>query len=349
MPKKYTGTAADDTIHGSWWDDLIYGMDGDDTLYGEGGIDQLFGGIGNDTLIGGAGDDLLMGGTGADTLQGGSGIDTASYSRSSAAVLVSLEANKTSGGDAAGDTLNGVENLTGSIYDDGLYGNDVANVLIGSGGDDYLSGQDGDDTLDGGHGDDWFNGGDGADALDGGAGVDTAMFSGSQAGVFVDLLTGQGYGGSAEGDTLWSIENLHGSTFDDALIGNFADNRLTGGGGTDTLIGGDGADHFAFGGKAGHFKYADGLGTAADTVSDFNALQGDKIDVSAVGHIYPKSDLLTCTFIGESEFTGVAGEVRYEQIGTNTWISCDRNGDASADFQIKCEGTIAFTANDFIL
>jgi Ca2+-binding RTX toxin-like protein len=225
-------------------------------------------------------------------------------------------------------------------------------MLSGSGGDDYLSGHDGDDTLDGGAGDDWLKGDDGADALDGGAGVDVASFGTSTTGVFIDLLTGQGSGGSAEGDTYWSIENLVGSSFDDTFIGNFADNRLTGGGGTDTLIGGDGADHFTFGGRAGHFKYADGLGAAADTVSDFNALQGDKIDVSAVGRTHfsqPPEDLLTCTFIGESEFTGVAGEVRYEQIGTNTWISCDRNGDASADFQIKCEGTIAFTANDFIL
>ena len=126
-----------------------------------------------------------------------------------------------------------------------------------------------------------------------------------------------------------------------------------GGLGTDILIGGDGADQFVFGGTTGHlYQYDDGLGAAADTVSDFNALQGDKIDVSAVGrthHPQPAADLLTCTFIGEGEFTGLAGEVRYEQIGINTWISCDRDGDASADFQIKCVGTIAFTANDFIL
>jgi Ca2+-binding RTX toxin-like protein len=341
MPWKYKGTASDDTINGSWWGDDIYGMDGDDTLFGNGGPDQLFGGIGDDTLVGGTGDDLLMGGAGADTLDGGAGTDTASYSRSPAAVAVGLVTNKASGGDAEGDKLYGVENLTGSAYDDFLFGSDVANVLTGGGGNDYLWGWEGDDTLDGGSGDDLLLGGDGADVLDGGAGIDSAFFDESSAGVFIDLLTGQGSGGSAEGVTFWSIENLTGSSFDDTFIGNFADNRFTGGLGTDILIGGDGADQFVFGKRIGHVQLDDALGAAADTVSDFNALQGDKIDVSAVGG--------TCTFIGESEFTGLKGEVRYEQIGTNTWISGDRDGDASADFQIKCVGTITFTANDFIL
>ena len=59
---------------------------------------------GNDTLIGGA-----------DTLDGGDGTDTASYEGSSAAVTVSLVAGATNtGGDAEGDTLSNIENLTGS-------------------------------------------------------------------------------------------------------------------------------------------------------------------------------------------------------------------------------------------
>ena len=152
-----------------------------------------------------------MGGAGADTLQGGSGIDTASYSRSSAAVQVALGTYKASGGDAEGDTLNGVENLTGSVYDDLLFGSDVANVLTGGGGNDFLSGREGDDTLDGGS---WRRPAlVAAMARMRWTAVPASMsafFSESSTGVFVDLLTGQGSGGSAEGDTFWSIENLHG-------------------------------------------------------------------------------------------------------------------------------------------
>src|ERR1700754_3783832 len=116
MPKLIKGTSNNDTILGSWWDDAIYGMDGDDTLFGDGGKDQLFGGSGEDTLVGGAGDDLLMGGIRADVLQGGNGIHTASYSRSPAAVTISMASGLAFCGNAKGDTLDSIENLTGSGF-----------------------------------------------------------------------------------------------------------------------------------------------------------------------------------------------------------------------------------------
>jgi hypothetical protein len=37
-----------------------------------------------------------------------------------------------------------------------------------------------------------------------------------------------------------------------------------------------------------------------------------------------------------------------EQSGANTWVSCDVDGAAAADFQILFTGTINFTANDFL-
>ena len=57
----------------------------------------------------------------------------------------------------------------------------------------------------------------------------------------------------------------------------------------------------------------------------------------------------TCTFIGDDAFSGQAGELRFEQSGATTSVSCDVDGDATADFQILCTGTINFTANDFLL
>ena len=79
---------------------------------------------------------------------------------------------------------------------------DQADVLRGLGGNDMLFGGSGNDTLDGGAG---------ADMLIGGAGKDTADYSSSSAGVNVNLVTGLGCGGDAQGDMLSGIENIVGS------------------------------------------------------------------------------------------------------------------------------------------
>ena len=111
------------------------------TLTGTAGDDTLEGGTGDDTLNGLAGNDTLIGGAGADALDGGTDTDTASYAGSSAAVTVSLVAGATNtGGDAEGDTLSNIENLTGSAHDDSLTGNDFGNDLSGGAGADTLNG-----------------------------------------------------------------------------------------------------------------------------------------------------------------------------------------------------------------
>ena len=71
-------------------------------------------------------------------------------------------------------------------------------------------------------------GGAGRDVLDGGTGSDRTIYAGSDAGVTVNLATGTGLGGHAEGDTLTAIENLTGSVHSDALTGDDNGNRLTG-------------------------------------------------------------------------------------------------------------------------
>ena len=74
-------------------------------------------------------------------MDGGTDTDTASYEGSSAAVTVSLVAGATNtGGDAEGDTLSNIENLTGSAHDDSLTGNDFGNDLSGGAGADTLNG-----------------------------------------------------------------------------------------------------------------------------------------------------------------------------------------------------------------
>ena len=134
-----------------------------------------------------------------------------------------------------------------------MYGNDGADHLYGGSQTDYLHGQDDDDTLDGGAGDDFLHGGLGADTFIGSAGADLndagsgldrdlVDYSGSPAGVVVDLTTAsgseataRGIGGFAEGDRLLgSIEDVTGSAFDDRITGDFRSNALLGGGGATT-------------------------------------------------------------------------------------------------------------------
>ena len=144
-----------ENVYGSDFVDYLYGNNlgndlrgyiGDDYLSGDAGSDILRGGSGNDRLFGGDDNDILMGGAGTDELNGGSGVDTADYSNSNAGVNVSLLTGYTSGGHAAGDTFNSIENLTGSSFGDILNGNNDANVLQGMAGADILRGNGGNDT-----------------------------------------------------------------------------------------------------------------------------------------------------------------------------------------------------------
>jgi len=296
-------------------------------------IENIIGSQHNDTLSGdafgnkiegGAGDDQLIGRGGADRLFGGDGIDTVYYADAAADVTIDLAAGTGEGDSAQGDTLSGIENVSGSEHNDLLRGDAGTNTLWGQGGNDTLDGGDGADTLDGGAGEDTAsfaslttaatinltNGtatdslgstdtlisiekiigsthndviyaGAGADHVDGGDGRDQIDYRLSNAGVTVNLLTGAtGSTGFAAGDTLTSIENLYGTSFNDVLTGNDGDNTIWGHaggnmlyglGGNDSLVGGDGVDHIEGGdgddtlrGVAGDDTLDGGAGT--DTV-----------------------------------------------------------------------------------
>ena len=239
-------------IHGYQGDDILYGGSGNDTLNGgsendylngEDGDDKLNGDSGNDTLIGGLGADTLDGGDGDDIMDGGSGNDTASYISATAGVTVDLAITTAQNTGGAGtDTLSNFEHLTGSDFNDTLYGDSGNNTIYGNAGNDALYGRDGNDTL---------HGGDGDDIIDGGNGNDTVTYIFSSAGVTVNLalLTAQDTVGAGI-DTLAGIENITGTSHNDTLYGDAADNELYGLGGDDTLYGGGGNDFLS--GAAGN-------------------------------------------------------------------------------------------------
>ena len=195
--------------------------------------DILIGNTGNNSLDGGGGDDTLMGGGGgADTFNGAEGSDTVSYQIETNAVRAYLESSQQSNnaGSAANHRFTSIENLIGT---DNMTSGDL---LVGNTEKNSLSGGLGNDTL---------VGGAGADALNGGDGTDTASYdAGNQSteGVTINLQTGGGSGGDAEGDSFISIENLVGTNLADKLTGSTGANVLWGGEGNDQLDGGGGND-----------------------------------------------------------------------------------------------------------
>ena len=219
--------------------------------------DNFTGDAADNLLEGGAGNDTLRGGAGADTLRGGDGSDTASYAGSLDDIEVDLSSLSGTGGDAAGDVYDSIENLVGGEGDDLLIGTTGVNRLEGGGGDDTLSG------------------GAGADTLTGGSGSDTVRYVDSGAGVTVNLTTGVGRGGDAEGDQLSSIENVQGSGHADSLVGNTRNNRLEGGEGDDTLEGGAGADLLIGGSGSDTASYANSAGAVSIDMGANQAGGGD--------------------------------------------------------------------------
>jgi Ca2+-binding RTX toxin-like protein len=123
--------------------------------------DRLIGNARANVLSGKGGDDWLQGRGGNDDLRGQAGKDTVSFARARRGVTAVL------GGTATGegtDRLRTLEHIEGSLHDDDLRGNQVANRIDGRRGDDVLYGRKGADTL---------IGGPGVDRANGGAGVDT--------------------------------------------------------------------------------------------------------------------------------------------------------------------------------
>jgi Ca2+-binding RTX toxin-like protein len=232
-------------------------------LLGSAFNDTLVGDAGANRLTGGLGDDQLQGGAGADTLDGGgSANDTASYAASAGDVTVNLLLATQGGtGDAAGDVLIGIENLTGGIGVDFLTGDAGNNRIDGGAGSDVIEGGTGNDTLIGGTNVD----------VGGGAGRDTVRYSNATAGVTVSLAitTAQNTGGAGT-DVISGFEDLNGSTFDDRLTGDALANIIFANDGNDTLSGGLGGDVLFGGSGADQFVFNTALGpTNVDTMVQF--------------------------------------------------------------------------------
>jgi hypothetical protein len=114
------------------------GGSGNDVLIGNAAANLLTGNSGDDTLFGRDGNDTLIGGRGNDGLDGGNGIDTASYAGATSGVTANLLSGLATGG-AGNDTLNTIENLIGSGFNDRLIGDLGVNRISGGNGVDVVT------------------------------------------------------------------------------------------------------------------------------------------------------------------------------------------------------------------
>ncbi len=156
---------------------LVDAGEGDDVLL-LGSADEIaYGDLGRDTIHGGAGDDVIDGGLGADFLDGGAGRDLLEYCGCGGPVHVSLADGAGHRGGARGDTVQGFEDVGGTMYADTIEGDEGDNLLAGRSGADRLLGGEGHDTLLGGAHGDRLTGGSGGDVLRGQGGPDVFVYA----------------------------------------------------------------------------------------------------------------------------------------------------------------------------
>jgi Ca2+-binding RTX toxin-like protein len=252
-----TGLCLDETptIVGTEGNDVLAGMPGarnviaslggDDVVTGADGVDVICGGNGNDQLNGSLGNDQFDGGAGDDTMAGGEGRDVVFFTDAPGGVTVNLITFSAVG--FGTDSLTGVEDAVGSLFDDAFIGDGAANFFDGRGGNDAFSGGPGRDIFDGDAGNDFF---------DGGPGLDLVTYFFAPRGITANLSKKVGSGWGTDRFTL--VEDLGGSRFRDILTGNARANGLFGLGGNDRLNGLSGAD-FLFG-NAGRDRLDGGRG-----------------------------------------------------------------------------------------
>ena len=209
-----------------------------------------------------------------------------------------------------------------------IEGTDRSDFLFGSNGDDEINAgrgsdiifaRDGNDVVDAGLGDDFVDGGSGNDFIFGGQGRDFVL----------------GGDGNDEIDGGIGADLLFGNAGDDRLIGGWGDDSIDGGAGNDTIIGGTGEDILSGGSGADRFVFEvasdSGVGKGnRDRILDFTR-GSDLIDLSAIDANSAAAGNQSFSFIGNSAFHNVAGELRY----ANGILSGDINGDGVADFQIQ--------------
>ncbi|MBC3383236.1 calcium-binding protein [Pseudomonas sp. SWRI179] len=336
----YTGTAAF-TAYGNASDNIIIGGVGNDVLFGGDGADQFLGGAGLDVagytdskvavninlktgvhsgiaagdtftdievIRGSSFDDTFIADGRAIGFDGGLGVDTVDYSTSAEAINVDIRVYKGlpgTGGDAQGDTLEGIEKVIGTVFNDTFASAWGAVTMEGGLGDDvYIVNTSGNKTVelaDGGFDEVFTN---------------QAIFTMD---LFIEKMTHTGA----------TAFTGYGNTGDNIIIGGTGNDVLFGAAGADQLIGGAGVDVASYGDSrvAVTLNMTTGVHSgiaAGDTYQEIETLRGSGFND---------------TFIGGSQAMGADGALgmdlaSYEQSSSAVTIDLITNvnaGDAAGD------------------
>jgi uncharacterized delta-60 repeat protein len=257
------GTAGNDILVGTTGNDTFNGLAGDDSLTGDVGADSLSGNEGNDTLRGDAGADTLVGGAGNDSLDGGAITDRIAYTDLNLArfdgatvgIVVDLEAGTAQDGLGGTDSLENVNWIIGTSFNDSLTGASTR----GSSTTQPLF-----EVFEPGAGDDTINGG----AINSANNFSSNRVTYQNASGAVNVNLGTGTATGAQGtDTLININDLRGSAQNDVLTGSDTTAYLEafdGRGGNDTIDGKGGGDRVRYESTPGSVNVDLAAGTATD-------------------------------------------------------------------------------------
>jgi Ca2+-binding RTX toxin-like protein len=378
-----SGGAGNDSLVGHTGNDSVTGGTGNDTLAGGLGVDRFVVDSGRDmvTDLGLGGFDLLFVSAGAEARATLAGNWQASASAANNGIVyldtmgfvVNLSAAAGSGSWSVTNATATGATMTGSARGDTLIGGSGHDAIFGGGGADVLRGNAGDDSLTGGAGNDTLTGGAGVDRFfvdagtetvtDLGLGADALIVSAGAtanaviAGSFlasaltsnagVANLTTKGFAvnlAAATGPNGYSVTSA-GSGVGVVLTGSAQSDTLTGGSGADTLIGGLGADNLTGGLGADVFRYTTTAEANADVILDFDAAQGDVLDLSRIDANGAAAGNGVFVFLGGGAFSGVAGQLRF----AGGQVLGDVNGDGLADFAITLSGVAALSNTNILL
>lgn len=147
---------------------------------------------------------------------------------------------------------------------------------------------------------------------------------------------------------------LYGGVGDDLLLGGDGDDHLFGEAGNDTLEGGAGADTLMGGAGADVFRFRAGdlaRSGPTDIIYGFSRAEGDKLDFSFFDANPATRARDSFHFIGDSAFSGLAGELRVTTNGGGWTVQGDLDGDRVADFllNVSPDQTLTPLASDFLL
>jgi Ca2+-binding RTX toxin-like protein len=138
-------------------------------------------------------------------------------------------------------------------------------------------------------------------------------------------------------------DRLNGLSGIDELYGDDGDDILVGGTGGDLLEGGDGSDIFRF------KRTTDSFGTVADTIADFDRQEKDRIDLSFIDADVGKAKNQAFRFLDTGDFTGRAGQLRWEAADGGVRVEGDTNGDGTADISLLVADVADLATKDFLL